>query len=63
VTIGILGGGQLGYMLALAGYPLVFISAFSTLRQKLRWGASPRASPPSTPTVLPSRNLPPGWSW
>jgi len=24
VTIGILGGGQLGYMLALAGYPLDF---------------------------------------
>jgi len=33
VTIGILGGGQLGYMLALAGYPLgLRTSGFSILR-------------------------------
>jgi len=46
MTIGILGGGQLGYMLALAGYPLGCISGFWILRRKRRWAASPIESPP-----------------
>ena len=45
VTIGILGGGQLGYMLALAGYPLGLHFDFSIRHPKRRSAASHRASP------------------
>ncbi len=76
MTIGILGGGQLGYMLALAGYPLGLHFRFldpspeapvgriaQRVLPKPPSAASPSASPPITPTRPPSKNSPAASSW
>ena len=63
MSIGILGGGQLGYMLALAGYPIGLRFRFSTRLRKRPWDGLLRESREILRIARRWRNSRTGWKW